>query len=183
MNKPTVDQQARAEKIKLLLMDVDGVWTDGRLFYVPGLHGEMVESKAMNTQDGMGLRWAHKAGIQTGVISGRESPAVTHRAEMLGVTYIYQNYLEKIPPYEEICAKAGVTDEQVAYMGDDLTDLPLMRRAGLGVAVSNARDEVCSQADYVTFALGGNGAIREVIELLMKTQGSWDLILEKYGSR
>lgn len=183
VSQPTVEQQARAQKIKLLLMDVDGVWTDGRLYYVQGSQGEMVETKPFNTQDGMGLRWAHGAGIQTGVISGRESPGVTHRAEMLGVTYIYQNYLEKIPPYEEICAKAGVTDMEVAYMGDDLTDLPLIHRVGLGVAVANAREEVCSRADYVTSAPGGNGAIREVIELLLKAQGSWRSILDKYGAK
>ena len=181
MSQPTVEQQARAQKIRLLLMDVDGVWTDGRLYYVPGPQGEMVETKPFNAQDGMGLRWAHAAGIQTGVISGRESPAVNHRAEMLGVTYIYQNYLEKIPPYEEICSKAGLTDIEVAYMGDDLTDVPLMQRVGLGVAVANAREEVCRRADYVTTAPGGNGAIREVIELLMKAQGLWTSILDKYG--
>ncbi len=140
-----------------------------------------METKPFNTQDGMGLRWAHAAGIQTGVISGRESPAVNHRAEMLGVTYIYQNYLEKIPPYEEICSKAGLTDIEVAYMGDDLTDVPLMQRVGLGVAVANAREEVCRRADYVTTAPGGNGATREVIELLMKAQGLWTSILDKYG--
>ena len=183
MNRPTVEQQARAKKIKLLLMDVDGVWTDGRLHYIPGPDGEMGEAKSFNTQDGMGLRWAHTAGIQTGVISGRESPGLTHRAEMLGVTYIYQNYLEKIPPYEEICAKAGVADDEVAYMGDDLIDVPLMLRVGLGVAVADAREEALQHADYVTAAPGGNGAIREVIEFLMKTQGSWDAVLERYGLR
>ena len=181
MHKLTEEQRERAADIRLLLMDVDGVWTDGKLFYVPG-GGEMVEVKAFNTQDGMGLRWAHAAGIQTGLISGRESPGVTHRAEMLGVTYIYQHYLEKIPPYEEICEKAGVTDAQVAYMGDDLTDIPLIRRVGLGVAVANGRKEVLEAADYVTAAPGGDGAIREVIEIMMKAQGGWQAVIDKYGA-
>jgi len=172
----------RARKIRLLIMDVDGVWTDGKLYYVPGQDDDMVEVKSFNTQDGMGLRWAHAADIKTGIISGRASPGVTHRASMLGVTYIYQEYLEKIPPYEEICRDAGVTDEQVAYLGDDLPDLPLIRRVGLGVATANARLEVKQQADYITSATGGDGAIREVIELIMRAQGTWDAVLQKYGA-
>ena len=181
MQKLTDEQRTRAAKIRLLLMDVDGVWTEGSLFYVPGDEA-MVEAKSFNTQDGMGLRFAHAANIRSGLISGRESPGVTHRAEMLGVTYVYQNYLEKIPPYEEICEQAGVADDEVAYMGDDLPDVPLIRRVGLGVAVANARKEVKECADYVTAAPGGNGAIREVIEILMKAQGSWQAVLDKYGA-
>ena len=180
MQKLTADQRTRAETIRLLLMDVDGVWTEGSLFYVPGGE-EMIEAKSFNTQDGMGLRFAHAADLKTGLISGRESPGVAHRAQMLGVTYIYQNYLEKIPPYEEICEQAGVADDEVAYIGDDLPDVPLIRRVGLGVAVANARKEVKGCADYVTTAAGGNGAIREVIEMVMKAQGSWQAVLDKYG--
>ena len=174
--------RARAQKIRLVLTDVDGVWTDGKLFYVPGAGAEMVEVKAFNTQDGMAFRWAHAAGLKTGLISGRESPGVTHRARMLGVTYIYQNFLEKIPPYEEILKDAGLKDEQVAYLGDDLPDLPLMLRVGLGVAVANARTQVKAGAHYVTTAPGGDGAIREVLELIMEAQGIWPKILEKYGA-
>ena len=173
----------RAKKIRLVLSDVDGVWTDGTLCYVPGQgpEAEMVEVKMFNTQDGMGWRWAHGAGLKTGLISGRESPGVTHRAKMLGISYIYQNYLEKIPPYEEICADAGVKDEEVAYLGDDLTDVPLIRRVGLGVAVANGRPKVKEAADFVTCAPGGDGAIRETLELIMKAQGTWQAVLEKYG--
>jgi len=174
--------RGRAQKIRLILTDIDGVWTDGKLFYVPGPGDEMVEAKAFNTQDGMAFRWAHAAGLRTGLISGRESPGVTHRARMLGVTYIYQNYLEKIPPYEEILKEAGLTDEAVAYIGDDLPDLPLMKRAGLGMAVANARPQVKHCAHYVTAANGGDGAIREVIELVMEAQGLWQQVLEKYGA-
>ena len=172
----------KAAAIRLLLMDVDGVWTDGTIFYVPGPDGDMVEVKGSNSHDGMALRWAHGAGIASGVISGRESPVVTHRAQMLGVTYIYQGHLEKIPLYEEICDKAGVTDDQVAFIGDDLTDLPLITRAGLGVAVANARDEVKAKADFVTAVPGGQGAIRETVELMMTAQGTWQQVLEKYGA-
>jgi 3-deoxy-D-manno-octulosonate 8-phosphate phosphatase (KDO 8-P phosphatase) len=179
------ERAVRAKGIKLVLMDVDGVWTEGGLFYVPRgddtAQGNMVEAKTFDTQDGMGLRWAHATGIKTGLISGRESPGVTHRATMLGVTYIYQDFLEKIPPYEEILAKAGVRDEEVAYLGDDLPDAPLIRRVGLGVAVANARPELKRAADYVTTAYGGRGAIREVIEMLMRAQGTWDAVLQRYG--
>ena len=175
------DPSERAARIKLLLMDVDGVWTDGKLFYVPGAGGGMVESKAFDSQDGMSLRWAHAAGLETGLISGRASPGVTHRAEMLGVTYIYQEHLEKIPPYEEICARAGVADQEVAYMGDDLPDMPLLRRVGLAVAVANARPEVRARVHYRTSAPGGGGAVREVVELIMRAQGTWPQVLEKYG--
>ncbi len=181
MNQLSQDQLERAGKIRLVLMDVDGVWTEGSLFYVPGADG-MVEVKGFDTQDGMGLRWAHAAGLTTGLISGRESPGLTHRAEMLGVKYIYQSYLEKIPPYEEICQQAGAADHEVAYLGDDLTDIPLIRRVGLGVAVANARPEVKHCADYVTTASGGHGAIRETLELIMKAQGLWQAVLDRYGA-
>lgn len=173
--------RARAQKIRLILTDVDGVWTNGKLSYVPGTGEEMVEVKSFNTQDGMAFRWAHTAGLKTGLISGRESPGVTHRARMLGVTYIYQNFLEKIPPYEEILKHSGLGDAEVAYLGDDLPDVPLMRRVGLGVAVANARPQVKGCAHYITAAHGGDGAIREVMEIIMEAQGIWAQILEKYG--
>ena len=183
LGKPR-DLLQRAGNIRLVLMDVDGVWTDGTLFYVPGASedGGMVEVKAFNSQDGIGLRWAHAAGLKTGLISGRESPGVAHRARMLGVTYVYQNLLEKIPPYEEICADAGVEDHQVAFLGDDLTDLPLINRVGLGVAVANARDEVKRAAHYVTTASGGRGAVREVLEIVMKSQDLWQAVVDRYGA-
>lgn len=169
-----------AARIRLLVTDVDGVWTDGRMVYLPGPDGQMVETKAVSALDGQGFRWWHAAGHTSGIISGRESPGITFRAEMLGVTYIYQNRLEKIGPYEEICAAAGVSDEEVAYIGDDLPDTPLLRRVGLAVAVANARDEVKSVASYVTQAAGGEGAVREVIELILRARGEWEAVLEKY---
>ena len=181
MAAPSSQQIERAGGIRLLLMDVDGVWTDGNLFYVPGPGGDMVEIKPSHAHDGQALRWLHASGLQSGLISGRDSAVVTHRAEMLGVTYIYQGYLEKIPPYEEICAAAGVADEEVAYLGDDLPDVPIIERVGLGVAVANGRAEVKERADYITTARGGSGAIREVVELIMKARGTWGPVLARYG--
>jgi 3-deoxy-D-manno-octulosonate 8-phosphate phosphatase (KDO 8-P phosphatase) len=172
---------ARLRRVRLLLLDVDGVMTDGRLFYVPGPDGAMVETKGFDTQDGVGLIWAHEAGLVTGLISGRDSPAVVARAEMLRFTYVYQGRLAKVASYEEILAKAGVTDEQAAFVGDDLTDAAVMVRAGLAVAVQNARPEVKRIAHYVTRQPGGHGAVREVVELLLQAQGKWAGILEKYG--
>ena len=180
MAEPSPQLVERASRIRLLLMDVDGVWTDGNLFYVPGSDGDMVEIKPSHAHDGQALRWLHASGLPSGLISGRDSPGVTHRAEMLGMTYIYQGFLEKLPPYEEICAAAGVGDEEVAYLGDDLPDVPLIDRVGLGVAVANGRTEVKERADYITTACGGSGAIREVVELIMKARGTWEAVLARY---
>jgi len=172
----------RAKKVKLLIMDIDGVWTDGAIYHLPGPDGEFVEAKQSSAYDGMGLRWFHAAGGVSGLISGRQSVGVTYRAQMLGIRYIYQDRLEKIPTYEEICRDAGVTDEQVAYVGDDLPDIPLITRVGLGCAVASARPEVKARADYITTTPGGQGAVREVIELIMKSQGTWQTVLQKYGA-
>ena len=166
--------------IKLLLMDVDGVLTDGKLYYVPGPAGAVVETKGFDTQDGMALQWLSWKGIQTGVISGRVSPATEERCRQCGCTYIYQGHVEKIPIVEEILARSGFTREQVAYMGDDLTDVVVMRRVALAIAPANARPEVKRWANFVTQSVGGKGAVREVCELLLKTQGHWDDLLRKY---
>ncbi len=171
----------RAARIKLLLMDVDGVMTDGRLYYVPGPQGEMVETKGFDSQDGIGLQWASWVGIETGVISGRDSPALVTRAHQVRMKYIYQGHIEKIPIYEKILAEAGVTDSEVAYIGDDLTDAPILARVGLAAAPANARPEVKRLAHLVTEARGGAGAVREVIEILLRAQGKWAEILRKYG--
>jgi 3-deoxy-D-manno-octulosonate 8-phosphate phosphatase (KDO 8-P phosphatase) len=171
----------RAAKIKLLLMDVDGVLTDGKLYNVPGPSGEMVETKGFDSQDGIALQWLHWNGIQTGVISGRVSPATAERARQVGFRYVYQGHIEKIPILEEILAQSGFGLEQVAFAGDDLTDLIVMRRVGFAVATANARPEVKEHAHYVTSQPGGSGAVREVAELLLKAQGFWSAILKKYG--
>ena len=169
-----------AAGIRLLLMDVDGVLTDGKLYNVPGPDGEMVESKGFDTQDGIALQWLTWKGIKTGVISGRLSPATVARAKQVGMTYIYQGHIEKIPILEEILRDSGITAKQVAYMGDDLTDVVVMNRVGLGIATANARPEVKKKAMHVTQNPGGQGAVREIVELLLKAQGSWDDLLRKY---
>lgn len=178
MSETTVRE--KAAKIRLLLMDVDGVWTDGSLHYAPGPDGEMAETKAFNAQDGISLRWLVWKGIKTGVISGRDSAATTMRATQVGCSYIYQGHIEKIPILEEILAKEGIEAGQVAYVGDDLTDAVIMRRVGLSIATANARPEVKRIADVVTESPGGQGAVREVAELLLAAQGYWQEILRKY---
>ena len=170
----------RAARIRLLLMDVDGVLTDGNLLNVPGPDGKMVESKMFDSQDGIALQWLSWYGIQTGVISGRLSPATDERARQVKMTYVYQGHIEKIPILEEIVAKSGIPLDQIAYAGDDLTDLVIMRRVGLAIAVANARPEVKRAAHYVTTARGGSGAIREICELILEAHGRWKEILRKY---
>jgi len=172
---------SRAARVKLLLMDVDGVLTDGRFYYLPGVDGLMLETKGFDSQDGIGLQWARSMGIDTGVISGRDSPAVTTRASQCGMKYVYQGRLEKTPVYEEILAAAGVGDQQVGYIGDDLTDAPLLARVGLSAAPANAREEVKRMVHLVTSASGGRGAVREVVEVVLRAQGRWEEILRKYG--
>lgn len=174
------DLKARAAKIKLLLMDVDGVLTDGKLYFVPDSAGNMVETKAFDSQDGIGLQWCQWKGIRTGVISGRNSPATVERARQSKMNYVYQGHIEKIPIIEEIMANAGVAKEEVAYMGDDLTDVVVFHRVGLAIAVANARPEVKAQAHWVTAHVGGSGAVRDAVELLLKARDLWDEILDKY---
>jgi 3-deoxy-D-manno-octulosonate 8-phosphate phosphatase (KDO 8-P phosphatase) len=170
-----------AKKIKVILMDVDGVMTDGKLYYMPGgPDGQMVETKGFNSQDGLGLHFCYHAGIHTGVISGRNSPATVERCKMLNMKYVYQGLLDKIASYEEVLADAGVTRDEVVFIGDDFTDVPLFHRAGLAVAVANARSEVKDAAHYVTQASGGDGAVREVIEMILKSQGKWEAVIDKY---
>lgn len=171
---------ARAARVKLLLMDVDGVLTNGRLYNVPGPDGQMVETKGFDSQDGIALQWLSWNGIRTGVISGRQSPATAERARQVKMTYVYQGHIEKIPILEEILADAKVTPDEVAYIGDDFTDTVIMHRVGFAIAVANARPEVKGEAHYVTAASGGEGAVREVIELILKARGLWDGILKKY---
>lgn len=174
------DLSTQASRIKLLLMDVDGVMTDGKLYNVPDGRGGVAETKGFDTQDGIALMWLSWKGIRTGVISGRVSPATEERCRQCKFTYIYQGHIEKIPILEEIMAKAGVSAGEVAYIGDDLTDVVIFRRVGLAVAVANARPEVKKAAHLVTEAEGGRGAVREVCELLLQSQGHWEELLRKY---
>ena len=181
-NSPLTEKElySLASKIKILLMDVDGVLTDGRLYFLPGPDGKMTETKAFDSQDGIALRWLSWYHIKTGVISGRDSPATLERAQQVNMTWVFQGHIEKIPLLEQIIAESKVPKEEIAYVGDDLTDIVIMRRVGLSFATANARPEVKRAAAAVTEAPGGSGAIREVIEVLLKSYGVWDEILKKY---
>ncbi len=161
-------------------MDVDGVLTDGKLYNVPGPDGKMNETKGFDSQDGIGLQWMARLGIPTGLISGRVSPATIERATQCKMRYVYQGHTEKIPIIEEILADAKLEPSQVCYIGDDFTDVVVMRRVGMAVATANARPQVKHIAHYVTRAPGGQGAVREVIELLLEAQGRWLEILKHY---
>ena len=169
-----------AAQVRLLLMDVDGVLTDGKLYSIPDPAGHLVETKGFDTQDGIALQWLSWKGFVTGVISGRISPATEERARQCSMTYVYQGHIEKIPILEEILSRSGIPASQVAYMGDDLTDVVIMNRVGLGIATANARPEVKRSARHVTENAGGQGAVREVAELLLKAHGHWDELLRKY---
>jgi 3-deoxy-D-manno-octulosonate 8-phosphate phosphatase (KDO 8-P phosphatase) len=176
----TPEIKTRAARIRLLLMDVDGVLTNGRLYNVPGIDGQMVETKGFDARDGIALQWLGWHGIQTGVISGRISPATEARARQVNMAYVYQGYIEKIPILDEIHARSGIALDEMAYMGDDLTDVVVMRRVGLAFAPANARPEVKRAAHHVTLASGGSGAVREAAEMLLDAHGRWTDILKKY---
>jgi 3-deoxy-D-manno-octulosonate 8-phosphate phosphatase (KDO 8-P phosphatase) len=152
---------ARAKKIKLLLMDVDGVLTDGKFYYVPKPGGGLLETKGFDSRDGLGLRLAHHSGLKTGIITGRSSAVIEYRVRDLGIHFLQQNALEKIEPYQRICNAAQVDDAEVCYVGDDLTDLPLITRVGLGVCVANGDELLREHAHFCTRRWGGNGAVRK----------------------
>ncbi|HLM58261.1 MAG TPA: HAD family hydrolase [Pyrinomonadaceae bacterium] len=166
----------RAAGLKLLLLDCDGVLTDGRITLVEG--GD--ELKSFHTRDGHGLVMLHRAGLQSGIISGRTSGAVERRARDLGIRFVRQGELNKVVAFEEVLKEAGVAPDEVAFVGDDVVDVPLMRRSGLAVAVSDATEETRAAAHYVTRLPGGFGAVREVCELILKAQGRWDELMRRY---
>jgi 3-deoxy-D-manno-octulosonate 8-phosphate phosphatase (KDO 8-P phosphatase) len=166
----------RAARIKLLLMDCDGVLTDGRIW----LEASGDEQKAFHTRDGQGISLFHRAGLQTGIISGRTSTAVERRAKDLSMAYVRQYAKDKIKALDEITTEAGVTAADCAYIGDDLADIPVMRRVALAVAVADAAEETRKAAHYVTVYRGGHGAVREVIELILKAQGRWDEMMKAF---
>lgn len=170
--RPSANVLKRAKRIQVLLMDVDGTLSRGvSLLSQPD--GAALELKTFNPRDGVGLSLARMAGIRTGIITGRESAALAVRARETGLEFIYQKQPVKTPPYEEILARAGVDERAVAYVGDDLPDIPVMQRTGLAVAVGDAAPEVKRAAHFVTKARGGEGAVRETIELILKAQGKW----------
>jgi len=169
----------RAARIELLLMDVDGTMTDGSVMLLSQTDGTALEIKTFDAHDGQGLTLAHTAGLRTGCITGRESAALTRRAREMEIEFVYMKQRLKLPAYEEILRKAEVANFAVAYIGDDLPDIPLMRRAGLAIAVGNAVPEVKQAAHYTTKALAGHGAIREAVELVLKAKGTWKAMIDK----
>ena len=167
----------KAKKIKLLLLDVDGILTDGRILY----NEKGREIKFFHVQDGQGIGWLLKSGIEVGFLSGRSSQAVAMRAEELGISLCFQGIKDKIALFNKLLRQLQLNPEQVAYGGDDFIDLRLLREVGLSFSVPNGHPLVQKEVDHVTEAAGGYGAVREVSELILKAQGQWKSILRGYG--
>lgn len=167
MRKTRTNLLSKSKKIKLLLLDVDGVLTDGRIF----LDNQGNELKAFHVRDGHGIKLAQRAGLIIGIITGRKSEVVSIRARELGIQEVHQGYIEKIAVYESLIKKYGVQDDEVAYVGDDVVDLDIFKRAGFAVAVADADPAVKPYVDLITRAEGGRGAVREFINLILKNRG------------
>ena len=163
-------------RIKLLLLDVDGVMTDGRIIY----DSDGGETKAFDVKDGHGLKLLQRAGIRVGIITGRQSTIVARRAAELGIELVYQGAKDKRLPFNEILQKLALAPEEVAYIGDDIVDLPVMRQVGFAVTVADAADDVKPFADMVTERPGGRGAVREVCDFLLKETGRWPTVTHHY---
>ncbi len=166
----------KAKPIRLLILDVDGVLTAGDLTYTT----EAIHYKAFYVQDGLGIKLLQKTGVQVGIITSCKTDIIKRRAQDLGIHHIYQGHEDKRVPYQELKDKLTLRDLQIAYVGDDLPDLPLIRRAGLGMTVANAPLILQQQAAYTSKASGGQGAVREICELLMQAQGTYAEIIESY---
>jgi 3-deoxy-D-manno-octulosonate 8-phosphate phosphatase (KDO 8-P phosphatase) len=169
----------RARRLRLLLFDVDGVLTDGRIYLLSMADGTAQEMKVFHSHDGAALKLARIMGLRTGIITGRDSAATARRAREARVEFVSQNQAKKLPAYEEILRLAGLTDDEVAYMGDDLPDLPLLSRVGLAAAPANAALEVKRVAHYVARLRGGEGAAREVVEAILRARGVWQEAIGK----
>ncbi|MDK9704115.1 MAG: phenylphosphate carboxylase subunit delta [Sulfuritalea sp.] len=165
----------KAKDIKLVILDVDGVMTDGRIV----IDDNGVESRNFDIKDGMGVVVLMMSGVEVAIITSKKSGAVRHRAEELKIKRFYEGIRKKTEPYEEMLKEMGITDAEVAYVGDDLVDLSMMKRVGLPIAVGDAVEDVKNHAAYVTVARGGYGAVREAAEMILKAQGKWDKILSK----
>ncbi len=166
----------KAKKLKLLILDVDGVLTDGRLF----CDNSGTEYKCFHARDGHGIKLLRQTGVEVAVISGRKSNSVALRMKNLGIEYVYQGHENKIAAFHEIIQSLSIEPEQAAHAGDDLLDLPVMTRVGLSIAVNDANDAVKDYADWCTETPGGLGAVREVCDFIMKSQGTFDGVLKSY---
>jgi len=174
--------KARAEKIKLLLLDVDGVMTDGKIFLMPAASGEVFEAKGFHAHDGTGLSLARLGGIQVGLITKRVSESVRLRARDLKIKHVYQGAADKMIAFQEILAAEKLAPEEAAFVGDDIIDLPVMRACGLAFAVADARDDVKDEAHVVTERCGGQGAVRDAVEYILSAQGSLTRCVQAYLS-
>ena len=166
----------KAKNVKLLILDVDGVLTDGRIV----IDDRGVETKCFDVRDGHGIKLLKRANIQVVIITGRRSEVVSHRARELGIDSVYQNIHDKLEVYRAILDEKGLKDEEVGFVGDDLVDLPLMKRVGFSAVVADGSEELQPYADYVSRNRGGRGAVREISELILKAQGKWSELMEGY---
>lgn len=166
----------KLKDIRLLLLDVDGVMTDGGIIY----DGNGLETKVFNVKDGHGIKMLQRYGIEVGIITGRTSKVVEIRAAELGIEIVYQGSLKKLDSYLDVKLKTGLTDNQIAYVGDDVIDVPVMKRVAFAAAPSDALPEARSVAHYVTLNGGGKGAVREVCDLILRGRGFWDEVINRY---
>jgi 3-deoxy-D-manno-octulosonate 8-phosphate phosphatase (KDO 8-P phosphatase) len=181
---PRLSPQARARRVQILLFDVDGVLTDGKLYFLPATdipdNSGKIEFKGFHAHDGIAISLARVGGLKTGLITKRVSENVALRARDLKLDFVQQGVNEKRACFLEVVAKAGLRPEQAAFVGDDIVDLPPMRAAGLAIAVKNARIEVKREAHYVTAHAGGDGAMRDAVEFILKAQAKWKRVLQEY---
>lgn len=166
----------KAAKIRLVLFDVDGVLTDGKVL----LHADGTESKVFDIKDGTGIVWAQRLGLTVGFLSARASAATAQRAAQLGITLVHQGVASKLETYNQIADSLMLDDDEIAYMGDDILDLPVLARVGLATAPADAADDVRTRVHWVARAKGGAGAVRELIELILRSQGLWDSVIATY---
>jgi 3-deoxy-D-manno-octulosonate 8-phosphate phosphatase (KDO 8-P phosphatase) len=180
MTSDALDIEARARRVELILMDVDGVLTDGRILLIPDSRGAIHEVKAFDVQDGVGITFIHRAGLRSGIITGRASESVAARAKELRMEILEQGTWKKLETYEKVRERLQLDDSKIAFIGDDLQDLPILRRVGLAVGVANSVPEVKAVCHLVTERAGGRGAVREALEFILRAQGKWDKIMERY---
>ena len=170
--------EERARRVRLLLLDVDGVLTDGTVV----IHADGSESKAFSIRDGAALVWAQRAGLTVGLLSARTSGATAQRAAQLAIRVVHQGVSSKLAAYNQILADTGLDDDAVAFMGDDLVDLPVLGRAGLGAAPADAAAEVTARAHWVSRSPAGRGAVRELVEMILRAQDRWDAVVAQHAA-
>ncbi|MDI5984322.1 HAD-IIIA family hydrolase [Halomonas sp. M4R5S39] len=178
LDSPLLDTQLvdRLRRVRLLALDVDGVLTDGRLYF----QADGIEIKAFHTHDGHGIKLLKRAGLEVALITGRDSPMVSRRAAALGIKHVYQGVEKKLPMLRELCSRLGLELDQVAYCGDDMPDVGAIKRAGVGISVPGAPSYIRKHADWVTESAAGHGAVREICDALLQAQGHWDAVIDTY---